>query len=70
MAKICDGNVVTDRSACPLSLEAAILFCVQLKQAQQLVCCQQTSAYLTPYKAVAEEENDEKHSTINLDWQI
>lgn len=57
--------------ACALySWEAAILFCVRLKQAQQLMHCQQTSAYLTPYKVAVEKENDEKHSAVNLDWQI
>lgn len=40
------------------SWEAAVLLCVQ---------CQQTSAYLTPYKVVVKKENGEKHFTINLD---
>lgn len=52
LAKTWDGNVVAGKSACPLFLGS----------------CEQTSAYVTPYKVVLEKENDEKHSTINLDW--
>jgi len=52
------------------SWEAAVPFCVQLEQAEQLAHGQRTSACLTPYKAGVEKENREKHSTINLGWQI